>query len=157
MKNVVWEFELITTSFVEVEAAFTEDVDEDATEVSGQRRFGQEKGHARLETPGPLLVGAVGCQSDDARFFILDFRGSCLEKFDDLLCTLIAVHNRHVNVHEDDLELAAPHLLSDHVQSLLSVPSQLGLQPKRLEHRLERELVEFVVIRYQHLFAVATC
>ena len=120
--------------------------------------------HAKLEALAEGRVVQVGrhgahdrwhsvvCASADAHLLqaLVDLR--LLER-EDALCCLESVHDWHVEVHEDDLELyvAAGLLavLDEQVDSLLAAESLAGGDAQRLEQGAQRDQVEGVVVHDQ--------
>lgn len=140
---------------------FAKNGDQNTSQVMHFRRLRQKVNHPWAKTPLPFFFGWICSQCNNHWGGDLRFRWSAallfsicgLEQLQNWLCCIESVHYRHVDIHEYDFEHTAWKLALDLIQRQQTISSQFGLNPVRLEHSLECELVEFVIINNQWLFA----
>jgi hypothetical protein len=126
-------------------------------------RFAEEEVHAGLLTSFTFIGRVVGGQCHDLNSFanLLKFRRVLVLKLPlhpaNLLGSLKSIHNRHVDVHENELEGAAFEALDHLLYSFLAISGALRFELKvLLQNRLECPQTGSVVINYENLLAGAS-
>ena len=106
-------------------------------------RFGQVVVHAGLDADIGVADQRVGGQRDDRQTLRLP---ADLFPLPDLARRFIAVHHRHLAVHQHDVVAAALH----RGQRFLAVGHDVEFATERLQHVARDELVDAVVFGHQH-------
>lgn len=103
------------------------------------KRFAKEVVHASAKRVQAVLVEGAGCEGDDPRAILVGGKGA------DAAGGLVSVHAGHLDIHEDDVELAA----LKRADGLGSVGDDVGLVAEAAEGELGDALVHGVVLGEQ--------
>ena len=106
----------------------------------GIDRLGDVIDHAGFQARCPLFGEGMGSLADD---------GQLRRQGMDLACCLVAVHDRHLDVHQHDVEGICP-VLADLLQRLQAVGRDGDLGTIVVEHCLHDFLIDLHVLGHQH-------